>query len=205
MYRIFIWILNQVQDDKAFFMYSAVDLKIGKIFVYRDEPYKVLTYKHTHMARGSADVRLKIRGLLSGNILPTVFGPNEKFEQANLSKRKMQFLYKEDNTLYFMNPTTYDQIELNKESMGEETDFLQDGETYDLLYWDAQAIGVEIPPKATVEIIDCDPGVKGNSAANMYKSAVVTGGIQIRVPLFIDKGEKIRIDTVGRKYVERAK
>lgn len=186
-------------------MLSAVDLKIGKIFVYRDEPYKVVEYKHTHMGRGSADVRLKIRGLLSNNVLPIVFNPTEKFEEANLSKKEMQYLYKEDDTLYFMDPVSYEQIEIAKDTLGEEIDFIQDGVTYNVFYWDDKAIGVEIPPKVAVEVIDCDPGVKGNSAANMYKSAVVTGNIKVRVPLFINKGERIKVDTINRKYVERAK
>ncbi len=186
-------------------MYQAVDLKVGTIFVYNNEPHKVMEYKHTHMGRGSADVRLKVRGLLTGNVLPVVFSPSDRFEEANLTKKSMQYLYREGNTLYFMDPVTYEQIELNAEDMGEEIVFLQDGETYNVVVWDEKPLNIEIPPKVTVEVIECDPGVKGNSAANMYKSAVVTGGIRIKVPLFINQGEKIRVDTIDHKYVERAK
>lgn len=186
-------------------MLEAVELKIGAIFVYNNEPCKVMEYKHTHMGRGSADVRIKIRGLLTGNVLPVVFSPSERFEEANLTKKPMQFLYREGDVLNFMNPVTYEQIELSKSELGEESDFLQDGETYNVLYWDEKPINIEIPPKIDVTVLECDPGVKGNSAANMFKSAVVTGGIGVKVPLFIKQGEKIRIDTIDRKYVERAK
>ena len=186
-------------------MYQAVDLKIGTIFIYNSEPYKVLDYKHTHMGRGSADVRLKIKGLLSSNVIQVVFSPSDRFEEADLLKKTMQFLYREGETLYFMDQQTYEQIEINVGDMGEEIAFLQDGESYEALLWDEKPINILVPPKVDVEVIDCDPGVKGNSAANMYKSAVVTGGIKVRVPLFIKQGEKIRVDTVNRKYVERAK
>lgn len=186
-------------------MFSAVDLRIGSVFLYKDEPYKVLEFKHTHMGRGSADVRLKIRGILNGSIVQVVFAPGERFEEANLTKKKMQFLYKDGDSLFFMDPISYEQIELNRNELGDEVDFLQDGETYNVAYWDEKAINVEMPPKVVVEVIDCDPGVKGNSASNMYKSGMVTGNIPVRIPLFIEKGEKIRIDTFDRKYVERAK
>ena len=186
-------------------MIQATDLKIGTIFVYRHEPCRVLDYKHTHLARSSADVRLKIKGLLSGKIIPITLAPSERFEEANLIKKSMQFLYAEDDTLHFMDPNSYEQVELDKDKMSEEVVFLQDGETYSVLYWDDQALGIEIPPKVDLKIAECDPGVKGNSAANMYKSATLENGLKIKVPLFIKPDEKIRVDTINRKYVERAK
>lgn len=185
-------------------MYQGVDLKIGKIFVLDGEPYKVLEYSHTHMARGSADVRTKIKGLISGVTKPFVVSPSAKFEEANLMKKPMQFLYREGDDLIFMNPVTYEQFELSSE-INEASVFLKDGETYDVLFWDEKALDILVPPKVVVEVIECDPGVKGNSAANMYKAAMVTGKVRIKVPLFIEKGENIRVDTVGLKYVERAK
>ncbi len=185
-------------------MIQATSLKIGKIFVKDGEPYKVLDYKHTHMARSSADVRLKIKGLISGNVIPFVVSPSAKFEEASLTKKSMQYLYKDGDNLIFMNPTTFEQFELDQ-NINTATVFLKDGENYDILYWDEKALDVIVPPKVDVEILECDPGVKGNSAANMYKNAKILGGINIKVPLFIEKGEMIRVDTVGMKYVERAK
>jgi len=186
-------------------MIQAVNLRNNMVFVYNDEPCKVLEFRHTHMGRGSADVRLKIRGLLSGNVIPLVLTPSDKFDEANLTKKPMQFLYRDGNTLYFMDPISYEQIEFDATEMGEEMVFLQDGETYNVMYWDEKPINIEIPPKVVMEIVECDPGVKGNSAANMYKSAKLANGVTIKVPLFIEKGEKIRVDTVDLKYVERAK
>ncbi|NMC35935.1 elongation factor P [Candidatus Beckwithbacteria bacterium] len=186
-------------------MIQATDLRVNTLFEYNDEPCRVLSYKHTHMARGSADVRLKIRGLVTGNVIPLTFAPSDRFEEVSLVKKPMQFLYKEDEALNFMDPQTFEQIEIEASQMGDEIAFLQDGETYNVLYWDEKPLSIEIPPKVVVEILECDPGVKGNSAANMYKDATVTGGIKIRVPLFIKQGEKIRVSTEDRAYVERAK
>lgn len=185
-------------------MLQGVDLKIGVIFVHDGEPCKVLEYSHTHMARGSADVRLKIRKLISGSTVPMTVAPSTRFEEANLMKKQMQFLYVDGDELVFMNPVTFEQFGISKE-INEATVFMKDGETYDVLFWDEKPLDIMIPPKVDVEIIECDPGVKGNSAANMYKSATVEGGIRIKVPLFIEQGEKIRVDTVNLKYVERAK
>ena len=94
-------------------MIQAVNLRNNMVFVYNDEPCKVLEFRHTHMGRGSADVRLKIRGLLSGNVIPLVLTPSDKFDEANLTKKPMQFLYRDGNTLYFMDPISYEQIEFD--------------------------------------------------------------------------------------------
>ena len=186
-------------------MYQASDLKNGVIFIYNNEPFKVLSYKHTHMGRQGANITVKIRGLISGSVLPVTMSPNERFEQADLKKKKMQFLYREGKELFFMDMKNYEQTEINENVIGDEADFLQDGKDYELIFWDEKPLSIEIPPKIVVEVIECAPGVKGNSAANMYKSAKVTGNISVKVPLFVEQGEKIRIDTVNRKYVERAK
>lgn len=186
-------------------MYSASDLKNGVIFIYNSEPYKVLDYKHTHMGRGGANISLKVRGLISGNVIPLGLKPSDNFEAADLVKKEMQFLYREEDTLFFMDPISYEQVEIEAQKMDEDIEFMQDGESYPVLFWGDMALSIEIPPKVTVEVLECDPGVKGNSAANMYKSAMVTGKIRVKVPLFIEQGEKIKVDTINKKYVERAK
>mgnify|MGYP002079355687 CR=1 FL=1 len=185
-------------------MFQGVDLKVGKIFVYDGEPCKVLDYSHTHMARGSADVRLKIKKLISGSTVKMTVSPSERFEEANLMKKPMQYLYQDGDELMFMNPTTFEQFGIPAD-INDATVFMKDGETYEVLFWDEKPLDIMVPPKVDVEVIECDPGVKGNSAANMYKSATIEGGITLKVPLFIEKGEMIRVDTVGLKYVERAK
>ena len=186
-------------------MISAADLKVGVVFEYNGEPCKVLEYKHTHMARGSADVRLKIRGLISGNVIPVVISPSMKFEEAVLMKKPMQFLYRDREALHFMDPKDFEQIELKSSVMGENSVFLKDGETYEVLYWDEIALDVLVPPKVDLVVMECDPGIKGNSAANMYKSATLAGGVKVKVPLFIKKGEKVRVETANRTYVGKAK
>jgi elongation factor P len=186
-------------------MYSAGDLKTGINFIYNDEPCKVLDYKHTHMGRRGADITVKMKGLISGNILQITLSPSDKFKEGDLDKIKMQYLYSEGQTLFFMNPKSFEQVEISAKKMDNDIDFLHEGENYNVFFWEEKALSIEIPPKVVMEIIECDPGVKGNSAANMYKSAMLIGGIKVKVPLFINKGEKIRVDTINRKYVERAK
>jgi elongation factor P len=184
-------------------MLQGVDLKVGKIFVYEGEPCKVLDYSHTHMARSSADVRLRIKKLVSGSTVPMTCSPSARFEEANLMKKQMQFLYKDGDELMFMDPVSFEQFGIGSD-INEATVFMKDGESYDVLFWDEKALDILVPPKVDVEVVECDPGVKGNSAANMYKSATVEGGIRVKVPLFINQGERIRVDTVGRKYVSRS-
>jgi len=191
-------------------MLQASQLRNGTIFVYNGEPFEVLSYKHTHMSRRGADVRVKIRGLVFGKILSENFAPDERFEEAELTKREMQFLYKEGKSLVFMDPKTFEQAEINTEIVGQGANFLIEGEVFPIRFWqeaegEERAIDIELPPSVALEVIDCPPGVRGNSATNVYKPATLSNGITTKVPLFINQGEKVRIDTRTGEYVERAK
>jgi elongation factor P len=184
-------------------MIDASQLRNGTTFVWRDEPWQVLTYQHTHMGRGSADVRVKVRGLLSGTVKSQAFAPNERFEEALITKQPLQFLYREDQELVFMHPQTFEQIKLQAALVGKAAQFLTEGEGASVLYWEDQALGVDIPPKVDLKVVEADPGVKGNSATNIYKSAKLANGIVTKVPLFINPGDTVRIDTRTGEYVER--
>lgn len=185
-------------------MIEASQLRTGTTFVWRGEPWQVITYKHTHMGRGSADVRVKIRGLISGTIKSQAFAPNERFEEALITKQPLQFLYREDTELVLMHPTTFDQVSLKISVVGEtEARFLQEGQEVAVLFWEDQAIGVDMPPKVDVVVVEADPGVKGNSATNIYKSAKLANGVIAKVPLFVNPGDTVRIDTRTGEYVER--
>jgi len=187
-------------------MFQASDLRHGTTFVYQDQPWKVLEYKHTHMGRGSADVRVKIRNLLSGTVKSQVFAPNERFGEAEITKQPLQYLYREGDDLVFMHPTSFEQIQIPVKVVGEmAARFLKEGEEVTIFYWDEKPIDLDLPPKATMTVVEADPGVKGNSATNIYKSAKLENGIVVKVPLFVKVGDKVKVDTRSGEYVERVK
>lgn len=186
-------------------MLSATQLKNNTTFLYNGQPCKVLQYKHTHMGRGQADIKVKIKNLKDGSVLNLNFESSDKFEEAILEKTKMQYLYKDDSGFYFMNPKTFDQILINKNLFDQSQEFLKEGDSIDILFWQDKPLDVDMPTSVVLEIIDCDPGVKGNSATNIFKNATCSNDLKIRVPLFIKKGDKVKIDTRTAEYVRKLK
>jgi elongation factor P len=194
-------------------MLSATDLKNGTAFLYYGKPYQVIKYSLIKMGRGGAVVKVLARNLETGSIEDKSFSSNITFDEANTFKKKLQYLYKDAANAVFMDPQNYEQIEIPLSVLGEQTTFLKEGENVDVLFWsfgDAQdkeekALAVELPPKIELKVVEADPGVRGNSATNLYKPAVLENGLKIKVPLFINPGDKIRVDTRTGEYIERAK
>ncbi|OGM13734.1 elongation factor P [Candidatus Woesebacteria bacterium RIFCSPLOWO2_01_FULL_39_23] len=186
-------------------MITVQDLKNGTTFQMDGSPYVVLKYEHIKVGRGSATIKVKIRNLKNGLIAEKNFINSAKVEEINTKKRQLQYLYRDGKDLYFMDPKNYDQISLNESILGNGTAFLKDGMDVDILFWDEKPLTVDLPPKMELKVTETDPGVKGNSAANVYKPAILENGLQVKVPLFINSGDKIRVDTRTGEYVERAK
>lgn len=184
---------------------NATALRAGTAFLYEGKPFKVTKYTLIKMGRGGATVRVNCINLENGANIEHAFSSNLSFEQINLSKRKLQYLYKDPKTAFFMDSTSFDQIEVPLSIIGTEILYFKEGEDVDVLFWDEKAMSVELPPKVTLKVIECDPGIKGNSASNFLKSAKMENGLVTKVPLFIKVGEMIRIDTRSGDYVERAK
>lgn len=172
------------------------------------KPYRVMNYKHTHMSRGGGTVRVKIKDMVSGSVLNKSFQSTEKVEDIDVTKRPLQYLYKEDNSFVFMDPVSFEQIEVTAKVIGEDKVYLKEGEEVHVMFWsdkdEETALGVDLPPKMTFEVTEAAPGEKGDSASNVYKDAVLENGLKVRVPLFINKGDKVRVDTREGTYVERA-
>lgn len=185
-------------------MLQATQLKNNTYFEYEGNPFKVLKYKHTHLGRGGANIRVKAKNLKTGNIRNFNFGSNERFEEAVLEKREMQYLYKEDKTYYFMDPKTYEQIEVSRLNIESQGKYFKEGEGVNILFWQDQPLDIDVPASIVVEIAQCDPGVKGNSATNIFKQAIAENGLKLKVPLFIKIGDKIKVDTRSGEYIERA-
>jgi elongation factor P len=186
-------------------MISATDLKNGATFLSNGKPYQVIKYSFIKMGRGGAVVKVTVRNLETGSIEEKSFSSNVSVDEVNTYKKKLQFLYKDAVNSVFMDPTTYEQIEIPLSLLGESSAFLIEGEDVDVLFWDEKPISCELTPKVTLAVTECDPGVKGNSATNIYKQAILENGLKLKVPLFIKKGDRIRVDTRTGEYLERAK
>jgi elongation factor P len=184
-------------------MIDATALKNGTTFLLDGAPFRVEKYAHSKIGRGGATVRVTLRNLVSGRQVEKTFNGQVKFDEIGTLKRKLQFLYETQGIATFMDPNTYDQVEIPSEVLGDDLKYIKEGEDVNVLFFGERALSVEIPPKVTLEIIETEAGVKGNSATNVFKSAVATGGLEVKVPLFIKKGDKIKVDTRTGGYVER--
>jgi elongation factor P len=190
-------------------MIVATDLKGGKTFLFEGKPYKVSKYTFTKVGRGGASVRVWARNLETGNLEEKSFQSTAKFEEIATRKRSLQYLYKDATTAYFMDPQSYEQVEISLDLLGHDINFVKEGNLADILFWsygekENIPLAVELPPKVTMKIEQTDPGVKGNSATNIYKPATLENGLVVKVPLFIKIGDLVRVDTRTGDYIERA-
>jgi elongation factor P len=186
-------------------MLKATDLKNGVAFMHHEKPYQVTKYALIKMGRGGAVVKVTARNLESGSNEEISYSSNNTVEEANTHKRSLQYLYKDGTTAFFMDERSYEQVEVPLTVLGDQIYFVKEGETVSVFFWEDKALWVDLPPKVVMTVVDTDPGVKGNSTSNMYKSATLDNGFKTKIPLFIDKGEKIRVDTRTGEYIERAK
>jgi len=186
-------------------MINATELKNGTTFMYYDKPLQVIKYTHIKVGRGGAIVKVNVRNIKTGSVENFSFSSDLAFEEANTLKRKLQFLYSDSRVAVFMDPKTFEQVELPFDVLGDQIKFVKEGENIDVLFLEDQALSVELPPKITLKVAQTDPGVKGNSATNIFKPAILENGFKLKVPLFIKVGDIIRVDTRTGSYVERAK
>lgn len=186
-------------------MIEATQLKNGRTFLLDGKPYKVINYAHQKIGRGGANVKLSLRNLESGNLEEKTLNSSAKVEEVETTKKDMQFLFKDDTGATFMDPRTYDQKMVPVHLIEQGLHYIKEGDIVNILFWDERPLSIEIAPKVILKVEETDPGVKGNSAANVYKPAKLESGLEIKVPLFIKPGDKVRIDTKTGEYVERVK
>ena len=185
-------------------MISASDLKKDTAFILNGKPHKVVKYDHLKVGRGGATVRVSLRDLETGGLVEKTMNSTAKLEEISTSKRKLQYLYHDAVVASFMDPTTFEQVEISLKVIENELPFVKEGEDVEVLFWENKALSVEISPKVTLEVKETAPGVKGNSATNVYKPATLENGLEVKVPLFIKAGDKVRVDTRTGGYIERA-
>lgn len=187
-------------------MIATSDFKKGSKILFRNEPYTVLDYQHVKPGKGGAFVRTKMKNMITGLVREETFRSGEKFPSPDLEYKDLQYLY-EDNGLYnFMDQETFDQVALNKSQLEEILKFLQEQIVYTILYFKGRPIAVRPPMFMNFKVVDTPPGVKGDTAQGAgNKPATLETGLVVQVPLFVNEGDVIKVDTRDAKYIERVK
>jgi elongation factor P len=186
-------------------MLETSDIRKGVKVQFDGVPFEVVYFQFVKPGKGQAFTRTKLRNMMTGAILERTFKSGEKLEKADLEERTMQFLYPEDNFYVFMDTASYEQLRLSEEQLGDNKYYLSDGLNCSVLIYNERPIGLTPPNFVEFEIIETEPGFKGDTSGNTTKPAKIATGLEIQVPLFIEQGEKVRIDTRTGEYSERVK
>ncbi len=184
-------------------MLSTTDFRRGLKIEMEGTPYEIVDFLHVKPGKGGAFVRSKLKNMLTGAVLDYNFRSGEKVKKPDLETRTMQYLYHDGEAHVFMDMTSYEQLEVPDGTLGEKSGFLREGQELKVLVYNEQPIDVEVPPTVVLEVEDTDPGVKGDTVTGATKSATLESGAVVNVPLFIETGEKVKIDTRTKEYVGR--
>lgn len=184
-------------------MVSAGDFKNGLTIEYDGSVYQVVDFQHVKPGKGAAFVRSKLKDIKQGGFIETTFRPQEKFEQAHIERSDMQYLYSDGDLYYFMDNKTFNQIALEKDMVGEALKFIRENETVKILSHNDNPFAIEPPINVELEITETEPGFKGDTATGATKPATVETGALVYVPLFVEIGDKISIDTRTGDYLKR--
>ena len=185
-------------------MISAGDFRNGLCFEMDDQVYQVVEFQHVKPSKGAAFVRTKYKNVKTGSVVERSFNPNEKFEQAQLTRQDMQFLYADGELYYFMDQDTYEQTPIHQDKIGDSIKFLKEEMVCKVVSYKGDIFQVELPITVILEITECEPGVKGDTTNNATKYATLETGAVVKVPLFVNQNEKIKVDTRTGEYLERA-
>ena len=166
--------------------------------------FQVIEFQHVKPGKGAAFVRTKLKNVISGAVIEKTFNPTEKFENAHIDRKEMQYLYSDDGLYYFMDMETFDQIPLNEDKLGDNIKFVKENTLCKIISYKGNVFGVEPPLFVELEVVDTEPGVRGDTATNVTKPATLETGAVIKVPIFINTGDMLRIDTRTGEYLERA-
>ncbi len=184
-------------------MISAGDFRNGITIELDNNIYQIIEFQHVKPGKGAAFVRTKLKNVINGGVVEKTFRPTEKCPQARIDRKDMQYLYSDGDLFNFMDTETYDQIALNKETVGDVLKFVKENEMCKVCSHNGNVFSVEPPLFVELEITDTEPGFKGDTATGATKPAVVETGASVNVPLFVDRGDKIKIDTRTGEYLSR--
>ena len=186
-------------------MISTSDFRNGAKLEIAGEPFVIVEFQHVKPGKGGAFVRTKLRSLLSDNVLDRTFRSGEKFEVPDLEEKEMQFLYVQDRDYHFMDTSSYEQMRFDRDQVGAARDFLKENTNATVLIYNGRPISVVPPTFVDLKVVKTDPGIRGDTASGGTKPAVVETGATVKVPLYLEEGQVIRVDTRTSSYVERVK
>ena len=185
-------------------MVSAGDFRNGVTFEMDGNVYQIIEFQHVKPGKGAAFVRAKIRNVIAGSVVERTFNPNDKYPTAYIERKEMSFSYSDGDLFYFMDPESYELVPVNKDDVGDNLKFVKEEMVCKILSYKGKIFGIEPPTFVELQVTETEPGFKGNTATNATKPAKLETGVEIRVPLFINEGDMIRIDTRTGEYMERA-
>lgn len=185
-------------------MIATSDFKKGAKILYKDEPYSIIDFQHVKPGKGGAFVRTKMKNMITGLVREDTFRSGEKFPSPDLEYKEMQYLYEDDGLYNFMDQESFEQVALNKSQIEDVLDYLKEQTVYTILYFKDKPIAVTPPMFMELEIVETTPGVRGDTAqGGATKPAKLETGMTVQVPLFVNEGEKIKVDTRNAEYIER--
>ena len=185
-------------------MVTAGDFKNGVTFEMDGKVYSIIEFQHVKPGKGAAFVRTKIRDVINGSVVEKTFSPTDKYPTAYIERKDMEYSYEDGGLYYFMDPETYEMVPINGSDLSDNFKFVKENETCRILSYKGKVFGVEPPNFVTLQVTKTDPGFKGDTATNTLKPATLETGAEIKVPLFIDEGELIQVDTRTGEYMSRA-
>ncbi len=184
-------------------MLMAGDFRKGMTFEYEGGVWSVVDFQHVKPGKGAAFVRTRLKNVMTGAVLERTFSPTDKYPEAKIETKEMTYSYNDGDLYYFMDSETYDMIPLDKEHVEDAIDFIKDNDTVTVRFFKGQAFSVAAPNFVTLTVTETEPGFKGDTASGTTKPAVLETGYHIAVPLFVNEGDKIRVDTRTGEYMER--
>jgi elongation factor P len=182
----------------------ATDLKTGVVYKEDNAPLLVLRYAHIKSARGGANVKVKVRNLINGSVLEKGYDGSSRVEDADVRRKNAQYLYKEGSNYVFMDPTTYEQLYISDEVIEDQSKFLVEGDTVQVVFFEENPISIELAITMVFEVTYTEPGFRGNTVTNVLKDATLNNGAVVKVPPFIKIGDKVKIDTRSAEYISKA-
>ena len=185
-------------------MVSAGDFRNGVTFDMDGSVYQIIEFQHVKPGKGAAFVRTKIRNVISGAVTERTFNPTDKFPTAFIERKEMTYSYNDGDLYYFMDPDTYELVPIEEKFLGDSFKFVKEDMTCRILSYKGKVFGLEAPNFVELEVTATEPGVKGDTATNVTKPATLETGAEVRVPLFINEGDRIQIDTRSGEYIGRA-
>ncbi|MCX5907148.1 MAG: elongation factor P [Deltaproteobacteria bacterium] len=186
-------------------MYTTTDFRKGLKIEINGEPFVMVDFQHVKPGKGGAFVRTRIKSLTTGNVNDVTFRSGDKVDKADVEEKEMQFLYETNGEYHFMDTQNYEQLFLTADQLGENKDFLKENLVIKAVFHNKRALGIEVPMFIDLKVLQSDPGLRGDTATGATKPATLESGAVIQVPLFVEEGDVIRVDTRTREYITRVK